>query len=199
MWRKIKSIFDLRYISWTTQKKPHHFDKLTQERYDSLSAVFVRGWQIDFITKYNQPSRQLYRWQNNTIGSSAILAIVIKSFHKQFWSRRRRKVNVNDIHILKNKNDQKIVSQVLQKTELILKLTWRDRNADKSVIVFPDPGGPHKTSGLCSESHVFSNISCLTVSTVGITKSAAATRWVSTSITGTLDVQGTQSPEIDAS
>ena len=69
-------------------------------------------------------------------------------------------------------------------------------NALKSVMVLPLPGGPQRTMGLCSASHVYKSASCRTVSTVGTTTSGAATLWVSTSIWGTLDCHSTHSPWI---
>lgn len=75
-------------------------------------------------------------------------------------------------------------------------MSGNDLRALNNVMVFPDPGGPHSTNGLCSASQVYSRTSCLTVSMVGITTSAAATLCVSTSIWGTLDCQGIHSPDI---
>lgn len=82
-------------------------------------------------------------------------------------------------------------------------ISGRALNAENNVIVLPEPGGPHKTvyilnisfsstvflyfkylfklsiinlpKGLCSASHVYSNVSCLTVSNVGTTTSGDAT------------------------
>lgn len=71
------------------------------------------------------------------------------------------------------------------------------RKALKSVMVLPEPGGPHSTKGLCSASHVYNKLSWRTVSMVGMTRSAAATLCVSTSTFGTLDCQGTHSPAGD--
>jgi hypothetical protein len=61
-------------------------------------------------------------------------------------------------------------------------MSGSDLSALNRVIVFPDPGGPHNTNGLCSANQVYNSTSCLTVSMVGITTSAAATLCVSTSI-----------------
>ena len=60
------------------------------------------------------------------------------------------------------------------------------RSAENSVMVLPDPGGPHSMSGLCSDSHEYSTSSWRTVSMVGTTTSAADTAAVSISIVGTL-------------
>ena len=73
-------------------------------------------------------------------------------------------------------------------------ISGRERSALNSVMVLPLPGGPHKTSGLCSANHVFRRASWRTVSTVGTTTSGEATLWVSTSICGTLERHNTHSP-----
>ena len=73
----------------------------------------------------------------------------------------------------------------------------RARKALKSVMVLPEPGGPHRTIGLCSNSHVDRSASCRTVSMVGITTSGAPTLWVSTSTCGTFADHATHSPVID--
>ena len=48
-------------------------------------------------------------------------------------------------------------------------------SAEKSVIVFPDPGGPQRTMGLCSASQVQRRDSWRTVSRVGTTMSGEPT------------------------
>ncbi|OMH85516.1 hypothetical protein AX774_g905, partial [Zancudomyces culisetae] len=60
------------------------------------------------------------------------------------------------------------------------------RSAANNVIVLPDPGGPHNSSGRCSANHAYSTLSCRKVSTVGTTTSLSDTRCVSISIIGTL-------------
>lgn len=81
--------------------------------------------------------------------------------------------------------------------KIFTSISGSDLRALNKVMVLPDPGGPHRTKGLCSASQVYSRASCLTVSTVGITTSGAATLCVSTSTTGTFEVHGIHSPEID--
>ena len=76
-------------------------------------------------------------------------------------------------------------------------MSGSDLRALNNVMVFPDPGGPHRTRGLCSASHVNSRDSCRTVSMVGMTTSGAATLCVSMSTTGTLLCQGVHSPDMD--
>lgn len=80
---------------------------------------------------------------------------------------------------------------------LCTSMSGRALRALKRVMVFPEPGGPHSTRGLCSASQVYSNASWRTVSRVGTTTSGAATLCVSTSIWGTLDCHGTHSPVMD--
>ena len=71
-----------------------------------------------------------------------------------------------------------------------------DLNAESKVMVFPLPGGPQSTIGLCSASHVLSRLSCRTVSRVGTTTSGEPTLCVSTSIFGTLPCHEDHSPLI---
>lgn len=73
-------------------------------------------------------------------------------------------------------------------------MSGRALRALKSVMVLPDPGGPHSTRGLCSASQVYSRLSWRTVSMVGMTRSAAATLCVSTSTLGTLACHDAHSP-----
>ena len=80
---------------------------------------------------------------------------------------------------------------------ILTSISGRALSALNSVMVFPLPGGPHNTIGLCSASHVYSRASCRTVSRVGTTTSGEATLCVSTSICGTLDAHGTHSPVME--
>ena len=93
----------------------------------------------------------------------------------------------------------KVVTQLttIGKWTVLTSKSGRARRALKSVIVLPEPGGPQRTIGLCSNSHVDSSASCRTVSMVGITTSGAPTLWVSTSTCGTFADHGTHSPLID--
>ena len=62
-----------------------------------------------------------------------------------------------------------------RKWPLHTSISGKALNALKSVMVLPLPGGPQRTMGLCSASHVYKSASCRTVSTVGTTTSGAAT------------------------
>lgn len=46
---------------------------------------------------------------------------------------------------------------------------------DINVIVLPDPGGPQRRKGLCSDNHEHNIYWCLRVSTVGMITSASVT------------------------
>lgn len=72
-----------------------------------------------------------------------------------------------------------IIQDFVKTTEieklLLTSMSGSARRALNNVIVLPEPGGPQRTRGLCSASQVYKRDSCLTVSTVGITTSGAAT------------------------
>ena len=70
------------------------------------------------------------------------------------------------------------------------------RRAPKRVTVFPEPGGPQRMRGLCSDNHEYSISSWRTVSTVGTTTSDAVTECASISIEGTLECHVTYSPVV---
>src|SRR5579862_4102013 len=69
------------------------------------------------------------------------------------------------------------------------------RKALNKVIVFPEPGGPHKITGRCSDIQEYNTSSCRTVSIVGMTVSAVFTSCGSTSRSGTTSCQGSQVEE----
>jgi hypothetical protein len=56
------------------------------------------------------------------------------------------------------------------------------------------PGGPQRSRGLCSLSHVYRRVSCRMVSIVGMTKSLASTLFPSSSIDGTFNNHDSHSP-----
>src|SRR5258708_10661059 len=63
-------------------------DELTNERYDSLSSVFIGGWKVDLVTEYHKPATQLDGGKKDAIGSLPIFTILLEGLQYQFRGRR---------------------------------------------------------------------------------------------------------------
>lgn len=70
---------------------------LSDERDDSLCAIFVHVWQIDLITEQHQPLAKLNWSKDNAIGCTAVFAIMIKCFQQQFRSGSTGEVQTNNL------------------------------------------------------------------------------------------------------
>src|SRR6266404_6322676 len=55
-------------------------DELTNERYNSLSSVFISGRKVDFVTEYHEPATQLNWGEKNAVRSLPIFAIFSNVF-----------------------------------------------------------------------------------------------------------------------
>ncbi len=70
---------------------------LSDERDDSLCAVLVHVRQIDLITEQNQPLAQLHRGEDNTVGGTAVLTVVIKGLQQQLWGGGTGEVQTHNL------------------------------------------------------------------------------------------------------
>lgn len=66
---------DISILIYYCQGKTSH---LSEERDDSLCAVFVHVWQIDLITEQHQPLAQLDGGEDHTVGGTTVLTVVVK-------------------------------------------------------------------------------------------------------------------------
>lgn len=70
---------------------------LSDERDDSLCAIFVHIWQIDLITEQHQPLAQLDRSEDYTVGGTSVLAVMIKGFQQQLWGGGTGEVQTHNL------------------------------------------------------------------------------------------------------
>lgn len=77
---------------------------LSDERDDSLCAVLVHIWQVDLVTEQHQPLAELYRGEDHAVGSTAVLAVMIKGFQQQLWGGGTGEVQTNNLARRRNNN-----------------------------------------------------------------------------------------------
>lgn len=132
---------------------------LSDEGYDPLCPVFIHIWQVDFITEQNQPLPKLHRSQDDPIGRAPVLAVVVERLQQELWSGGAGEVKAHDLW--KGRQTRSCGRAHTQAPTTLVPASWcntsmsgKARRALKSVMVLPDPGGPQRTSGLCSASQV---------------------------------------------
>jgi len=69
---------------------------LTNSRPDRTKSIHIR--QVDFITEQHQPLVELHRWQNKSVRSLAIFAVMIESLQHQFRRSSTGEVQSNNLH-----------------------------------------------------------------------------------------------------
>jgi hypothetical protein len=77
------------------------FDKLTNEGNDPLGAVLVHSWKVDFVTKHDQPTANLHGSEDDSIGSLAVLAVLLECLEDQLGGCSTGEVETNDFHVWK--------------------------------------------------------------------------------------------------
>lgn len=127
---------------------------LSDEGDDSLCAVLVHVWEIDLVTEQHQPLAELDGGEDHAVGGAAVLAVVVKGLQQQLWGGGAGEVQTHNLaeEIGSEGTEEKGAHQ-LHWTSLT-SISGRALSALNRVMVFPEPGGPHSTSGLCSASHV---------------------------------------------
>lgn len=85
----------LLFISMVASKNSELY--LSKERDDSLCAILVHVWQIDFITEQHQPLAKLDGSEYDTIRCTTVLTVVVKGLQQQFWGCGTGEVQTNNL------------------------------------------------------------------------------------------------------
>jgi len=80
----------------------------------------VHVWQVDFITEQHKPFVQLERWQNESIWSLVVLAVMIESLQHQLRCCGTGEVQPDDLHIRYHIHSADLLSQIVHGSRKIL-------------------------------------------------------------------------------
>ena len=71
-------------------------DHLAKERDDSLGAVSVWSWQVDFVAEQNKPPSDLGRRESGAIQRLLVLALLFKGLDKKLGTSSAGEVEADD-------------------------------------------------------------------------------------------------------
>jgi hypothetical protein len=109
--------------------EPVMFDELSKERDDSLSAVGVRGREVDFVAEKDEPAADLCGRKDDAVRRLAVLAVLLERLEDELWSRRGRKVEADDVEI----------GQLAEGAEESHRFTGARRTAQQDGLVLRQP------------------------------------------------------------
>lgn len=83
--------------TWKNKIAVNNGSYLPDERDDSLCAVLVHVWQIDLITEQHQPLAQLDGGEDDAVGGTAVLTVMIEGLQEQLWSGGTGEVQTDNL------------------------------------------------------------------------------------------------------